>query len=40
LARFAQQRGEQKPEGDRHLSTNVRAYYKRARSWLRENSVG
>jgi hypothetical protein len=40
LARFAQQRGEQKPEWDRHLSTNVRAYYKRARSWLRENSVG
>jgi hypothetical protein len=33
-ARFTVERGEDKPEWLRHLSTNVRAYFKRSRAWL------
>lgn len=41
LAIFAQKRGEAKPDWEKHLSTNVRAYFKRSRSWLaaKENAV-
>jgi len=38
LARFADERGEKKPDWSRHLSTNVRAYFKRSRTWLEKNS--
>jgi hypothetical protein len=38
LAAFAAERGETKPAWARHLSTNVRAYYKRSRAWLAKNS--
>jgi hypothetical protein len=38
LARFAAERGENKPGWARYLSTNVRAYFKRSRSWLARNS--
>ena len=34
LARFAAERGEQKSEWAKHLSTNVRAYFKQSRAWL------
>ena len=34
LARFAAERCEGKPQWEKHLSTNVRAYYKRSRLWL------
>jgi hypothetical protein len=34
LARFAHERGERKPEWARHLSTNVRAYFKGAVDWI------
>jgi hypothetical protein len=37
LARFAMERGEDKPEWTKHLSTNVRAYFKRSRAWLIKN---
>jgi hypothetical protein len=37
LARFAMERGEHKPEWTKHLSTNVRAYFKRSRAWLIKN---
>jgi len=37
LARFAVERGEEKSEWAKHLSTNVRAYYKRSRHWLARN---
>jgi hypothetical protein len=37
LARFATQRGEEKAAWTKHLSTNVRAYYKRSLSWLAKN---
>lgn len=37
LAKFALERGEDKPEWIKHLSTNVRAYYKRSREWLAKN---
>jgi hypothetical protein len=36
-ARFAVERGEAKSEWDKHLSTNVRCYYKRSRAWLGKN---
>ncbi len=38
LARFASERGEEKPEWVKHLSTNVRAYFKRSRAWLARNT--
>jgi hypothetical protein len=38
LARFAAERGERKPEWTRHLSTNVRVYFKRSRAWLAKNA--
>ena len=31
------ERGEEKAEWTKHLSTNVRAYYKRSLSWLAKN---
>ena len=37
LAKFAAERGDEKVEWARHLSTNVRVYYKRSRSWLAKN---
>ncbi len=37
LAKFAAERGEMRPEWTRHLTTNVRAYYKRARAWLEKH---
>jgi len=40
LARFACERGEGKTEWEKHLSTNVRTYYKRSRTWLADNSAG
>jgi len=38
LARFAAERGEDKAEWARHLSTNVRAYFKQSRTWLAKNN--
>ena len=38
LARFARERGEDKPEWTKYLSTNVRAYFKRSRAWLDKNT--
>lgn len=35
LAKFAKERGEERPEWVRHLSTNVRSYYKRSRDYLK-----
>jgi len=37
LAKFATEREEERSEWVKHLSTNVRAYYKRSRSWLAKN---
>ena len=37
LARFAAERGENKPEWMNHLSPNVRTYCKRSRAWLAKN---
>jgi hypothetical protein len=37
LARFAAERGEHKTEWVRHLSTNIRTYFKRSRAWLAKN---
>lgn len=37
LAKFATERGEEKAEWTKRLSTNVRAYYKRSLSWLAKN---
>lgn len=37
LAVFAQRRGEKNPDWEKHLSTNVRSYFKRSRSWLQAN---
>jgi len=34
LARFAKERGEDKPEWEPYLSTNVRSYFKSSRAWL------
>ena len=39
LAKFAAERGEIKPEWSRHLSTNVRAYFKRSSAWLAKNAL-
>jgi len=38
LAKFAAERSESKPEWSRHLSTNVRVYFKRSRAWLAKNA--
>jgi len=38
LARFAAERGENKPEWVRHLSPNVRADFKSSKRWLAENA--
>jgi len=40
LARYAEERNEEKPEWVSFLSTNIRAYYKRSRSWLIRNREG
>lgn len=37
LAKFAREREEHKPAWEKHLSTNVRAYFKRSRNWLEKN---
>jgi hypothetical protein len=37
LAKFAVERGEAISEWEKHLSTNVRSYYKRSRAWLGKN---
>ena len=37
LAKFATERGEQKPDWAHHLSTNVRSDFKRSMRWLMEN---
>jgi hypothetical protein len=37
-AKFAAERGEDKPEWIKFLSTNVRAYYKSSRAWLTRNT--
>lgn len=37
LAKFANERGENKPAWEKYLCTNVRAYYKSSRSWLEKN---
>jgi hypothetical protein len=37
LAKFALERSEHKVAWERHLSTNVRAYFKRSRAWLVKN---
>ena len=37
LARLAAERGEDRPEWAKHLSTNVRAYFKRSQAWLNKN---
>jgi hypothetical protein len=38
LARFAIERGEDRPEWVRHLSTNIKAYYKHSRAYLEKNA--
>jgi hypothetical protein len=38
LAKFAAERGEDRADWVRHLSTNVRAYYKRSRAYLKKVS--
>jgi hypothetical protein len=38
LALFAKQRGESAPEWENHLTTNVKAYFRRSASWLEKNS--
>jgi len=38
LAKFAAERGEDKPVWSRHLSANVREYFKRSGNWLKENT--
>ena len=37
LAKFAIDRGEENPTWAKHLSTNVRAYFKKSRLWLARN---
>jgi hypothetical protein len=36
LARFAHERGEHRPEWTRHLSTNVRSYFRKSAAWLEQ----
>ena len=38
LARFAAERGELNAKWGKHLSTNVRAYFKESRAWLRKSN--
>jgi hypothetical protein len=38
LAKFAAERDEIQPPWSRHLSTNVRAYFKRSSTWLAKNA--
>jgi hypothetical protein len=38
LALFAKQRGESDPEWENHLTTNVKAYFRRSAKWLERNS--
>jgi hypothetical protein len=38
FARFAAERGESDPPWTRHLSTNVRAYFRRSSAWLVKNA--
>lgn len=40
LAKFSVERGEEKSEWTRHLSTNVLSYYKKSRAWLAKNPGG
>jgi hypothetical protein len=37
LAKFADARQEEKPDWTKHLSTNVRSYFKRSQAWLTKN---
>jgi hypothetical protein len=39
LARFAYERGERRPEWTKHLSTNVRSYFKKSEAWLEHNEA-
>jgi hypothetical protein len=39
LAKFATRRGEHKPAWARHLTTNVRAYFKSSHAWLARNAA-
>ncbi len=39
LARFASERGDLKPDWVRHLTINVRTYFKRSAKWLAKNPV-
>jgi hypothetical protein len=38
LAKFAAERGEHKAEWVKHLSTNIRTYFKESRAWLGKNN--
>jgi hypothetical protein len=38
LAKFAAERGEHKCDWVKHLSANIRAYFKESRAWLRKNN--
>lgn len=38
LAKFACERGESAPDWSRHLSVNVKAYFKRSSAWLARNA--
>jgi hypothetical protein len=40
LAKFTVERGEDRVEWERHLSTNVRSYFSRSRRWLAKNPHG
>jgi hypothetical protein len=39
LARFALERGEEKPVWEEHLSTNLKAYFRNSAEWLKRNST-
>jgi hypothetical protein len=39
LARFARERGDRAPKWTRHLSTNVRTYFKKSAGWLEHNEA-
>ena len=38
LAKFAAERGEVRAEWTKHLSTNIRVYFKRSQAWLKKNA--
>jgi hypothetical protein len=38
LAKFAVERREDKPQWAKHLSTDVRSYFKNSHAWLEKNS--